>query len=414
MTQMEPWKTDKWFVSPWNFLPEVQGEFAFPAQVRIHDVTLRDGEQQAGIEFTTDEKVGIAEKLAEAGVHRIEAGLPAVSQADYEAVKAIARRNLPCEVFAFSRCRVDDVKMAVDCGVKGIVIEIPSSEHIIRYAYKWPVERAVELAIEATRYAKSQGLYVTFFPIDASRAEMTWYLSLIERIATEGHMDALALVDTFGVLSSHAVGYFVRRTRERIKKPLETHFHMDFGLGVANTIIALANGAEVVHTTVTGLGERAGNTAMEDTVLSLLMLYGVDTGVKLDKLHELSQWVRQLANHPLPPNREIVGDHLFDVESGIITTWYKNLRDLDRHHLTEMFPFLPEAVGQNEVSIVLGKGSGLDSVALWLDKVGLEASEAAMQEILLEVKGKSLDKKGLLTEDEFRRVAEGILGKPSS
>lgn len=249
----------------------------------------------------------------------------------------------------------------MDCGVKGVVLEIPSSEHIIHEAYGWPLERAIELSIEATTYAHSQGLEVTFFPIDASRAEITWYLDLVERIARDGHMDALALVDTFGVLGPQAVSYFTKRTRERINKPLETHFHMDFGLGVANTIAALAAGAEVLHVTVTGIGERAGNAPLEDTVLSLLTMYGVDLGLKTNKLCEVSRTVRELAGHEIPANRQIVGDHIFDVESGIITGWYRNLTASDSRgqNLTEMFPFLPEFVGQNEVQIVLVRAAAL-------------------------------------------------------
>ncbi|MBC7077186.1 MAG: pyruvate carboxyltransferase, partial [Synergistales bacterium] len=189
-----PWMTRNWFVSPWNYLPEVTKELNFAKQIKIHDITLRDGEQQAGIEFTKDDKIRIAEALAEAGVHRIEAGMPAVSPADAEAIKEIVKRNLGPEIFAFARCMKEDVKRAVDTGVKGIVTEIPSSEHIIKYAYRWSLEKAIDLSIEATQYAKEQGLYVVFFPIDSSRAEMSWYLNLIERVAKEGHMDALALV----------------------------------------------------------------------------------------------------------------------------------------------------------------------------------------------------------------------------
>ena len=256
--------------------------------------------------------------LAEAGVHRIEAGMPAVSKYDAQAIKEIVKLKLPAEIFAFSRCMVEDVKRAVDTGVKGIVMEVPASEHIIKYAYRWSLEKAVETSIEATRYAKSQGLYVVFFPIDASRAEMGWYLNTMERVATEGHMDAMALVDTFGVLSPHAVSYFVRETQKRIKKPLETHFHMDFGMGVANTIIALAEGASVVHSTVSGIGERAGNAPTEDTLISLLTMYGVDTGIKTEQLTKLSRYVRKITKVAMPANRQNrggrrlrrrVGDH---------------------------------------------------------------------------------------------------------
>src|SRR5436190_218774 len=230
MASQEPWKTDKWFVSPWNFEDAVRAEFHFPKQIKIHDITLRDGEQQTGVIFTKDDKIRIAEGLAEAGVHRIEAGMPVVSPSDQAAIKEIVKRNLGPQIFAFSRCMIDDVKRALDCGVSGVVMEVPSSEHIIKYAYQWPLDKAVGLSIEATAYAHEQGLEVVFFPIDFSRADMTWVLDLISRVAREGHMDGLALVDTFGVLTPHAMQYFVREVKKRIKTRLEAHFHMDFGM----------------------------------------------------------------------------------------------------------------------------------------------------------------------------------------
>jgi len=404
----QPWQTDNWFVSPWNFLKEVMEGWQFQDRIKIHDVTLRDGEQQAGIVFNKEDKIRIASLLDESGVHRIEAGMPAVSPSDAEAIKTIAGMGLNADIMAFSRCMIEDVKMAVDCGVKGIITEVPASEHAIQKNYRWPLERAIETTIKATSYAHEQGLYTVFFPIDASRADMTWYLNLIERIATEGHMDSLVLVDTFGVLSPHAVEYFVKRTQERIKKPLEIHFHMDFGLGVANSIVALMHGVETVHTTVTGIGERAGNTPMEDLVMALLTMYGVDMGINTEKMYELSKEVRKLSGHTIPANREVVGDHLFDVESGIVTTWYKNLVD-NNDNLTEMFPFLPKVVGQNEPRIVLGKGSGIDSIGIWLNRIGVSASDEEMLEILTQVKAYSLEKKGLLTEDEFRKIVDGVV-----
>src|SRR2546429_7928067 len=133
----QPWKTDQYFVSPWNYQPEVTAEFTPPTKLEVHDVTLRDGEQQAGIEFTPDEKMRIAELLAEAGVQRIEAGMPAVSPADAEAVRRIAAADLPARIFSFSRCMGGDVKRALDTGVEGIVMEIPPRERIIQYAYRW-------------------------------------------------------------------------------------------------------------------------------------------------------------------------------------------------------------------------------------------------------------------------------------
>jgi isopropylmalate/homocitrate/citramalate synthase len=405
-TSSTPWHTDQWFVSPWNYLQEVTRDFAFPATVRFHDVCLRDGEQQAGVEFTPKEKVKLATMLAEAGVHRIEAGMPAVSKYDAQAIRDIVKLKLPAEIFAFSRCMVEDVKRAVDTGVKGIVMEVPSSEHIIKYAYRWSLEKAVDLSIEATRYAKSQGLYTVFFPIDASRAEMGWYLKTIERVATEGHMDALALVDTFGVLSPHAVSYFVRETKARIKKPLETHFHMDFGMGVANTIVALAAGAEVVHSTISGIGERAGNVPTEDTLLSLLTMYGVDTGIKTERLTKLSRYVRKIAKLSMPSNRQIVGDTVYDIESGIIASWFKNA---GAEHILEVFPVHWDLVGQRPARVVLGKNSGIDSIKMHLERIRVKATDDQVNELVLRVKAASLKKKGLVDAQEFRKLVKAVV-----
>ena len=169
----EPWKTDLWFSSPWNYVPEVTEGFSIPSNVQVHDVTLRDGEQQAGVEFTSDDKVRIATALAEAGIHRIEAGLPAVSPSDADAIKRMVGEGLPTEIYAFSRCMVPDVELALDCGVSGVVMEVPASHHLIEKAYRWPVEKAIEASVEATKYAHDNGLKVTFFPIDATRATMT-------------------------------------------------------------------------------------------------------------------------------------------------------------------------------------------------------------------------------------------------
>ena len=403
-----PWKTDQYFVSPWNYQPEVTAGFSPPDKLVVHDVTLRDGEQQAGVEFTADDKVRIAEKLAEAGVQRIEAGLPAVSPSDAEAVRRIAAAGLPAQIYAFSRCMVDDVKRALDTGVKAIVMEVPSSEHIIKYAYRWEYERAIELTIESTRYAHENGMYVSFFPIDSTRADITTFLNMIEIIARDGHMDSLALVDTFGVLSPQAAAFMTRKVRERISQPLEAHFHMDFSLGVANTVTAVANGVGTVQVSVTGIGERAGNTPLEDTVMALKTMYGIESGIDFSKLYGLSKLVRQLAGVSVPSNRGIVGDRLFHVESGIIASWVKNVGS---EHLTEAFPYRPGMVGQAGPEIVLGKGSGLDSVLIGLDKLGFaSASEEQRMAILTEVKATSLQKKGLLTEDDFRKITQGVLG----
>ena len=402
----DQWKTSNWFSSPWNYLPEVTEGFQIPDNIQVHDVTLRDGEQQAGIEFSADDKLRIAEALAEAGIHRIEAGLPAVSPADKEAVDRIVAADLPAEIYAFSRCMVSDVELAIDSGVSGVVMEVPASHHLIEKAYKWPVERAIDASVEATKYAHDNGLKVSFFPIDATRASMTELLDDLEAVATDGHVHNIALVDTFGVTSPHAIRYYTQRVRERLDVPLETHFHMDFGMGVANTVLAVAEGASVIHTTVSGIGERAGNAPTEETVLALLTMYGLDLGIKTEKFTEIARLVAELSGVEQPGNRPVTGDMLYNVESGIIATWVNNVGD----DLTEPFPYRPELVGQPEPSIVLGKGSGLDSVAIWLGRHGINDAETKeIEAILAEVKGQSLAKKGLLNDDEFLDIVREIL-----
>ncbi len=411
----QPWHTRQWYVSPWNYLQEVTKDWAFaphPAKnagrstsIQIHDITLRDGEQQAGIAFSKDDKIRIAEKLAETGVHRIEAGMPAVSPDDTAAIKEIVKRNLGPEIYAFSRCMVEDVKRAVDCGVHGVVMEIPASEHILQHAYRWSLEKAIELSITSTRYAHEQGLRVVFFPIDASRADIDWYLDLISKVASEGHMDALAMVDTFGVLSPHAIPYLIRRTKERISQPLETHFHDDFGMGAANTVLALAAGADVAHVTVLGIGERAGNAPLEEVALTLLTMYGVDVGLKYEKLYELAMLVKELSHQAVPSNKGVVGDWIFNVESGIIATWLKNSGD---EHMLEVFPFRPELVGHRYPQAVLGKNSGKDNIQYWLDELGLRADPESVDKILALVKQEAVRKKSLLSPEEFQDIVSRV------
>jgi len=403
-----PWKTDHWFVSSWNYLEEVTKDFHPPKKVKIHDVTLRDGEQQAGVIFTKDDKIQIAEKLAEAGVHRIEAGMPAVSPRDEAAIKEIVKRNLTSEIFCFCRCVVDDVKRAADCGVKGIVIEIPASAHLIEQAYKWPLEKAIDLSIKATAFAKEQGLYTVFFTIDGTRTDLKWLLDLVDRVAREGHMDAFTLVDTFGVLSPQAASYFTKKVKERVSKPIEIHFHSDFGLGVANTIMAVLSGAEVIHSTVTGIGERAGNAPMEETALALLTMYGIDVGIDYSKLNELSKMVQKLSGTQVPSSRPFIGEGAYTIESGIVTGWFRNAFE---KHPTTVYPVHPEFVGHDAPKILMGKKSGADNVDIWAKKLGIQLNEEETLAVLQEVKLKSHDLKRVLSEGEFKEIVKKIKAK---
>lgn len=398
-----PWKSENWHVSPWNYFDEVTEGNAPPEKVKIHDITLRDGEQQAGIIFTKDDKIRIAEKLAEVGVHRIETGMPAVSPNDEAAIREIVKRDLGSEVFCFCRCMKKDVELAADCGVDGIVIEIPASKHLIETAYRWDLQKAIDLSIEATAFAKEKGLYTVFFTIDATRSDIDWLLSLVDQVSSSGHMDAFTLVDTFGVLSPQAATYFTKRVKTHIDKPLEIHFHMDFGLGVANTINAVLAGAEVIHSTVLGIGERAGNTPMEETALALLTMYGIDTGIDFGQLNELSSLVQRLSGMTVPPCRPLIGEQAYTIESGIVTGWFKNVFESEP---TTVFPVHPGFVGHEDPRILMGKKSGLDNIEIWARKFGIDVDEETGMEILKKVKQKSHDLKRVLTEAEFKKIAK--------
>jgi len=302
----------------------------------------------------------------------------------------------------------EDVKRAADTGVDGVIVEIPSSEHIIQHAYKWPLEKAIELSIQATQYAKEMGLYTVFFPIDMSRADMGWVLDLVERVATEGHMDALAVVDTFGGLNPHAIPHLIRKTKERINKPVEVHFHDDYGLGAANTLIALAAGADVAHTTIASIGERAGNASYEDIAMSLLTMYDIDLGLKYDKIYETAKYLRDISGLQVRQNRGIIGDNVNDIESGIVSAWYYNVKD---NAPLELAPYLPSLIGHPETKVVIGKFSGLPTVEIYLEELGLKVDkEEQKTEILTKIKDKAFDKARLLTTDEFIQIVNKVTG----
>ena len=402
----QDYRTDNYFVSFYNYLEEVRGQFHDLApRAKFHDITLRDGEQQANIIFRKDEKIKIAQKLDEAGIDRIEAGMPSVSRQDQEAITQMTHLGLSSKIYSFARCIKSDVDMAIKCDVDGIMMEVPSSDHLIKYGYGWSEERALSASIEATDYAHKHGLPVTFFTIDSTRASFDIFWRLVNAVATEGYMDALTLVDTFGVASPHAISYFVKRVKEKLgtKRPLEIHVHNDFGLAVANTIAAVMEGVDTVHTTVNGIGERSGNASTEEVAMALKLLYGVNSNVRYEKLRTLSKLVQELSLIKMPPQKPITGDNLFTTESGIIAGWWSRLEELNMP--LEMFPFLPSFAGHDsKVNVVLGKKSGRDSIVYKGKKIGIGIPEDKIEKILVRVKETSEDKKRILTDDEFLAI----------
>jgi len=398
----------KWWVSEANYADEVMKKYQFPSKIEILDTTLRDGEQQPGIILTRSDKVQIAKKLAAAGVHRIEAGTPAVSTEDADAIKEIASLNLGPKLFAFVRNTPEDMKLAKECGVHGVIAEIPGSEHLLKYGKKWSVEKAIQAAIEGTLAAKELGLHVTFFPADSSRANLDFLMDCVQQISEGGHMDSLALVDTFGCYSPEGAAYTVRKLKERFSQPIEVHFHDDFGLGAATTIAGLAAGAEVAHVTVNGIGERAGSAPLEPVVLALRMLYGYDTGIKTEALKELSDLLVELSRFNIQPTKAVVGDMIFGWETGMPSSLWLNCKDTEP---LAMLPYLWTMTGQKEPSIYLGKKSGKDNIKKWLKDFNLTVKEESEQDLLALVKNKSISIKRDLTPEEFKELVEEINNK---
>lgn len=395
----------KWWVSPANYESEVTNELHFPERIEILDTTLRDGEQQPGIIFTRGDKVAIAKKLAEAGVHRIEAGTPAGSAEDADAIRAISDLGLTlpdgskAKTFCFCRSMVKDMELAKSLGVDGVICEIIGSEQMLRYGKKWTPEQAVAACVEATKAAHELGLFVTFFPADGSRAELNYLLDFVQAVAEGGHIDSLALVDTFGTFSPEGAAFTVRKLRERFAFPIEAHFHSDYDLGVATTLAALAAGASVAHVTVNGIGERAGSAGLEPVAISLEALYGRATGIRLDKLKELSELVARLSNFPVPPTKPVVGDKLFGWETGLPSSLWTNAK---KENPLIMLPYHYTLTGQKEPVLYIGKKSGKDNIRYWLEKTGLSIPEDRERDLLELVKALSIELKRDLNEQEFR------------
>ena len=407
------YRNPMWRVSPWNYLPEVTKNFDFAEKILIHDVTLRDGEQETGVVFSSQDKIEIAKKLAKLGVHRIEAGMPAVSKDDEYAVKAIKDLNLGPQIFAFTRCMVGDVEQAAKAGCDGVVMEIAANKEFVEKAYGKSFDWAKKAAIDATAAAKELGLYTAFFTIDGTRADINDLLDMLEEVATNGHMDSVVLADTFGCAVPESYAMMIKKVKDRFHKPVEAHCHMHFGLGTGNTLAALAAGADVAHVTVAGLGEGAGNTPIEDVVLSLKCLYGIDLGLNTEHLMDTAKYVCHIANdHAIPVNRPILGERVFQVESGIGVMFATNAANASDMEI--LYAFNPALVGQPPMDFVMGKKSGTYTVYLWLERIGRrdDADEEQCLDILAKVKTIALKKREVLTEAEFVAIVDEVLGAP--
>ena len=401
------YKEDKYWVSPYNFHPEVTGELNLPEKVEIHDATLRDGEQTPGLVFSVEEKVAIAKKLDEVGIDRIEAGMPAVSPQDFEAIKQISALGLKAKIYTFARAMTADIDKAVECGADGVIIEVPIGYTKLKYQFNWTWEDVLKKSADVINYAKTKGLHAVFFPYDTTRAREDDLTNLLTGIMNESEPDSIGVVDTMGCATPEAIKYLVRKVADLTNLPVEIHTHNDFGTGVATELAAVTVGASCVHSCVGGLGERTGNAALEELILCLELLYGYDTKYELAKLPELGALLADITGIPYALNKPILGERNFTRESGIGV-------NLVVEKPLAMFGTHPALTGRTG-DIVLGKKSGKASITYKLDELGIEGvSDEQITALLAEVKKAGIAKKGILTDDEFRRILADVTQSDSA
>lgn len=396
------YQPEKWWVSPYNEKENVV-KASVPAQkVEIHDATLRDGEQTPGVVFTKEDKIRIAEKLVETGVTRIEAGMPAVSKVDYEAIAEIAKRFPEANIFSFARAMHVDIDMALDCGAKGVVIEVPIGWPKLKYQFGWTWEKVLEKSADSIQYAKSKGLYACYFPYDATRANESDIENVFSRLTGDCCPDSVGLVDTMGCALPETIKEMVRWYKKLLNNiPVEVHTHNDFGMAVASELAGAAAGAEVLHSCVNGLGERTGNAALEELILGLNILLGLETPYKMDNLITLCHLVEELSGVPCTHNKPFVGDRNYMRESGIGV-------DLVIKRPLAMFATNPAYFGKT-AAVALGKKSGKASVNYYLEQMGKTATDEQVAEILDRVKTLGIEKKALLTTEEFESIVSTVL-----
>jgi len=399
----------KWWVSPLNFEPEVIGDFR-GKKVQIHDVTLRDGEQTIGVAFSPEERVAIAEALAEIGIHRLEIGMPPASKEILDGMKRIVNRNLPSEMVAFVRTIKKDIDLAIESGAKTAILEHIMNPYACDAAYGLSKEEVLDRLITTVKYANENNLKTIFMGWDLTRGDdWDFVKDIYQKLAAETKLDGLVAVDTVGVASPRAVGYLFRKLSEWIPDvPLEFHTHNEFGLANAGVLEAVANGASVIHTAYNGLGDRTGNVATEEVVMMLELLAGIDTGIKLDGIMNASLTVENISRRVLAGNKPIVGRDLNKLETGIAADLHRKFNEAGFDVTIQAFT--PEVVGMDEYHLVMGKNSGAATIEYYLEQNGLKATEDQVKDITDRVKWQGRVQHTLLTNSQFLKICRDVLG----
>lgn len=350
-------------------------------EIKLDDTTLRDGEQTAGVVFSNEEKVNIARMLDEVGVHQIEAGIPVMGGDERDVIEEIAHMGLRASVLGWNRASIPDIKTSIDCGVDAVAISLATSD--IHIKTKLMKDRAWVLKSirEAVAYAKSEGVYVSVNAEDASRTELGFLLEYAEAAKAEG-ADRLRFCDTIGVMEPFRIYSIVKHIIEETGLEVEMHTHNDFGMAVSNAIAGIHAGANWVNVTVGGLGERAGNAALEEVVMALKYLEQKDLKMDTYRFREIVDYVMTAAGRTIPAWKPIVGTNMFAHESGIHADGViKNPKTYE--------VFNPAEVGL-ERQIVVGKHSGSRTIEMKLAEYGIQISREDAAALLPAVRSKAI------------------------
>jgi isopropylmalate/homocitrate/citramalate synthase len=372
------------------------GPFEKVGRVGLYDTTLRDGEQTVGVVLDPDAKLELALALDRLGVDRIEAGFPRVSADDVHAYELIMEAGLNAEIWGFSRAVPADLEQLIELRVKAAVIESPLSDGKLA-AYGISREKILGRIVDAVSHASGEGMTVCFFGVDGSRADFS-FMEEAYRAAVEAGAQEIAVVDTLGIAAPEAAALLVDRCREWVGPdiPIHWHGHNDFGLATACAIEAVRAGASWIHGTINGMGERAGNANLAEFALAIEALYGAETGLRFEHITEVADLVQERSGYSLEPYKPVTGGNLFRRESGAVASQF--------HDPQAVEPYSSELVRANR-EIVLGKKSGIDSIRIRVDELGLGVPEEQFAELLSSVKALGASQHRLVSDDELRKLA---------
>ncbi len=394
-------RREKIWTSDFNRRPEVRGEFDFDGSVKFYDTTLRDGEQTVGVVLHPEEKVRIARKLDELGVDRIEGGFPVVSEEDTRAFRLLNQEDLDAEIWGFSRAVESDIDELLELGTRAVLVEVPTSDLKLD-AYDLTRRECLKKATTAVAHAVESGMKVAFFTVDGTRTDLG-FLKEIYRGTVDAGAEEVVVVDTIGVASPEAIEWLVREVKSALgdgeEVPVHFHGQNDFGLATASSIAAVRGGAEWIQGTINGMGERAGNADLGEVGMALECLYDIPVDINFEKIREASSLVQERSGYDLAPWKPVVGRNLFVRESGAVSRQFHLPRAIE--------PYSQELVDA-ERDVVLGKKSGLTSVEIKAEELGLDLPEEKLEDVLDQVKQKGIEKEGLLNDEEFRRIVKDV------